>query len=171
MQVEPQVAACLQGFNSTAFCYGPSGTGKSFTCYGPAGGAVASGSAAAAKWAASAEAGVIPRAAEQLFATIERGGALQHGRFLLRVSFLQLYREGLSDLLSSQNGHHAPGSAAASLALREDPHRSALYRDTSTTSQTLTLRPQHAALPHPASMPRPRRTRVRACLSTCRLHM
>ena len=26
--IEPQVAACLQGFNSTAFCYGPSGTGK-----------------------------------------------------------------------------------------------------------------------------------------------
>ena len=29
------MSACLQGFNSTAFCYGPSGTGKSFTCYGP----------------------------------------------------------------------------------------------------------------------------------------
>ena len=37
--VEPQVAACLQGFNSTVFCYGPSGSGKSFTCYGPAGAA------------------------------------------------------------------------------------------------------------------------------------
>ena len=98
--VESQVTACLQGFNSTAFCYGPSGTGKSFTCYGPAGGTISAGSAAAAKWAASAEAGMIPRAAEQLFAAIERGGSLQHGRFLLRVSFLQLYRESLSDLLA-----------------------------------------------------------------------
>ena len=116
--VDPQVAACLQGFNSTVFCYGPSGTGKSFTCYGPAGGAISGGgSAAAARWAASPEAGMIPRAAEQLFATIERGGSLQHGRFLLRVSFLQLYREGLSDLLAPNGG------AGQSLALREDPHR------------------------------------------------
>lgn len=57
---------------------------------------------------------MIPRAAAQLFAAIERGGALHNTRFLLRVSFLQLYRETLSDLL-------APAGAA--LALREDPHR------------------------------------------------
>ena len=115
--VEPQVAACLQGFNATAFCYGPSGTGKSFTCYGPAQ-SVGSGSASASKWAASPTAGMIPRAAEQLFATIERGqGSLQQSRFLLRVSFLQLYRETLSDLLNPSGG------GGASLALREDPTR------------------------------------------------
>ena len=113
--VEPQVAACLQGFNSTAFCYGPSGTGKSFTCYGPDGGAVASGSSAVAKWAASREAGMIPRAADHLFSMIERGGSLQNSKFLVRVSFLQLYRESLSDLLAPSEG--------GSLALREDPHR------------------------------------------------
>ena len=112
--VEPQVAACLQGFNATVFCYGPSGTGKSFTCYGPSGAAGTGGSTDAARWAASAEAGMIPRAAEQLFASIERGGALQHGRFLLRVSFLQLYRESLSDLLAPDG---------PSLHLREDPQR------------------------------------------------
>ena len=106
--------ACLQGFNSTAFCYGPSGTGKSYTCHGPSEGKVGSGAAATARWAGSPTAGMIPRAAEQLFAAIERGGALQHGRFLLRASFLQLYRENLSDLLAPEGG---------ALALREDPHR------------------------------------------------
>ncbi|KOO34475.1 kinesin family protein [Chrysochromulina tobinii] len=113
--VEPQVSACLQGFNSTVFCYGPSGTGKSYTCYGPSGAVGSGGDADAAKWAASAGAGMIPRATEHLFAAIERGGALQHERFLLRVSFLQLYRESLSDLLAPVGG--------AALALREDPHR------------------------------------------------
>ena len=137
--VSPQVNACLQGFNSTVFCYGPSGTGKSFTCYGPETAGKSGSATAAAQWAASADAGMIPRAAEQLFATIERGsGALKSGRFLLRVSFLQLYRESLSDLLahhSSSSNHtsHAAGgggggggssahtAAGASLALREDP--------------------------------------------------
>lgn len=89
--VEPQVAACLQGFNSTVFCYGPSGTGKSYTCYGP--------SSSQTNWSPTkmeafpSDAGIIPRAAHHLFGAIERGGALQHGKFLLRVSFLQLYRE------------------------------------------------------------------------------
>ena len=144
--VEPQVAACLQGFNATAFCYGPSGTGKSFTCYGPAGGAISGGSSAAAKWAASAEAGMIPRAAEQLFAMIERGGSLQHGRFLLRVAFLQLYRESLSDLL-------APGGANAngpSLALREDPHRGVFVEGLCVMTP-----------PHPSARP------VRICMCMC----
>ena len=51
------------------------------------------------------------RAAAQLFGAIERA---RHGRFLLRVSFVQLYRENLSDLL-------APASGA--LHIREDPSR------------------------------------------------
>ena len=120
------MSACLQGFNSTVFCYGPSGTGKSFTCYGPASVYAASsgggkGDGGALKAASSpselpSEAGMIPRAAHQLFSAIEQGGALQHGKFLLRVSFLQLYRESFSDLL-------APTGGKASLALREDPVR------------------------------------------------
>ena len=65
----------------------------------------------AARWAGSPEAGLIPRAAAQLFGAIERA---RHGRFLLRVSFVQLYRENLSDLL-------APASGA--LHIREDPSR------------------------------------------------
>jgi hypothetical protein len=145
VQVEPQVAACLQGFNSTVFCYGPSGTGKSFTSYGPAGGTVASGSAAAAKWAASTDAGMIPRAAEQLFASIERGGSLLHGRFLLRVSFLQLYRESLSDLLAPQAQHQPAGSVSGSLALREDPHRCAHRRPKPAATRSRHPQPPPAA--------------------------
>ena len=117
--VVPQVEACLQGFNSTVFCYGPSGTGKSYTCYGPegaVGGVIDAATTprkhtSAARWAGSPEAGLIPRAAAQLFGAIERA---RHGRFLLRVSFVQLYRENLSDLL-------APASGA--LHIREDPSR------------------------------------------------
>jgi hypothetical protein len=90
--VEPQVTACLQGFNSTVFCYGPSGTGKSFTCYGPSqayeltkGSAPTSSSGS--EYATSPEAGMIPRAAQQLFGAIERGEAsLEHSRFLVRCA-------------------------------------------------------------------------------------
>ena len=39
---------------------------------------------------------------------------LEHGRFLLRVSFVQLYRESLSDLLAPDGGN---------LSIREDPHK------------------------------------------------
>eukprot|EP00966_Prymnesium_polylepis_P017481 403205-Prymnesium_polylepis.1 len=132
--VEPQVAACLQGFNSTVFCYGPSGTGKSFTCYGPAsivvgggGGGGSGGDKSVVPTVLPAEAGMIPRAAQHLFGAIERGGALQRNKFLLRVSFLQLYRESCSDLLASGGGGGGSGGSAPlgkpSLALREDPHR------------------------------------------------
>lgn len=106
--------ACLQGFNSTVFCYGPSGTGKSFTCYGPEGGHIDPRRGAASRWAASAPAGIIPRAAQQLFESIRTDPALVHGKFVLRVSFLQLYREQIGDLLSPHSGP---------LNLREDPHR------------------------------------------------
>ena len=116
---EVALSSLRQGFNSTVFCYGPSGTGKSYTCYGPegaVGGVIDAASTprkhtSAARWAGSPEAGLIPRAAAQLFGEIERA---RHGRFLLRVSFVQLYRENLSDLL-------APASGA--LHIREDPSR------------------------------------------------
>lgn len=114
LAVAPQVRACLLGFNSTVFCYGPSGTGKSFTCYGPDGGQVDSGRGAASRWATSATAGIIPRAAQQLFESIRADPALVHGKFVLRVSFLQLYREQIGDLLSPHSGP---------LSLREDPVR------------------------------------------------
>ena len=38
---------------------------------------------------------MIPRAADHLFSMIERGGSLQNSKFLVRVSFLQLYRGAL----------------------------------------------------------------------------
>jgi len=105
----PQVAACLHGFNSTVFCYGPSGSGKSHTCYGPAHELPPAGRRATAAWATSDAAGLIPRAAQQLFESIASGG---RGRFVVRVSFLQLYRESIYDLLSP---------SGRPLALREDP--------------------------------------------------
>jgi len=110
----PQVRACLRGFNSTVFCYGPSGTGKSFTCYGPEGGQIDAGKVATTRWATSSAAGIIPRAAQQLFDAIASDETLAHGKFLIRVSFLQLYRENVGDLLSPHAG---------SLQLREDPQR------------------------------------------------
>ena len=85
-------ARCPRGILLT----GPSGTGKSYTCYGPegaVGGVIDAATtprkhSSAARWAGSPEAGLIPRAAAQLFGAIERA---RHGRFLLdgRARLLQ----------------------------------------------------------------------------------
>ena len=153
--VVPQVEACLQGFNSTVFCYGPSGTGKSYTCYGPegaVGGVIDAATtprkhSSAARWAGSPEAGLIPRAAAQLFGAIERA---RHGRFLLRVSFVQLYRENLSDLL-------APASGA--LHIREDPSRGVFVEGLTEVA----VRSPHDAWALAARGQRQRTTARRAC--------
>ena len=76
---------------------------------GPAHELPPAGRRATAAWATSDAAGLIPRAAQQLFESIASGG---RGRFVVRVSFLQLYRESIYDLLSP---------SGRPLALREDP--------------------------------------------------
>lgn len=93
------VDSVLEGFNGTVFCYGQTGTGKTFTMEGRAGEA----------------AGIIPRAFDHLFSAISASGDLT---FLVRASMLEIYNEDIRDLLSKvgavlENGRYmvAVGSA------------------------------------------------------------
>lgn len=63
-------------------------------------------------------AGLIPRAIAQIFDYVDQS----EGRIdmTISLSFLQLYRETIQDLLSQANGNTSP-SAEENLLIREDP--------------------------------------------------
>jgi hypothetical protein len=75
----------LQGYNGTIFCYGQTGAGKTYTMIG-----------------SKEDPGIIPRVFSHIFTSIE--DRLDGEKFLISVSFLELYNEEIRDLLQ-------PGSA------------------------------------------------------------
>jgi kinesin family protein 11 len=79
----------MDGFNCTIFAYGQTGTGKTYTMEG---GPRKSDDGKNL----SAEAGVIPRSIRYIFDTIE-GASIDS---TVKVSFLELYNEEITDLLS-----------------------------------------------------------------------
>lgn len=81
-QCKQIIESVFRGFNATILAYGQTGTGKSFTISGT-----------------RAEPGIIPRAVEDIFAKIYEAKDTQ---FLLRASFLQLYKEQIQDLLDTR---------------------------------------------------------------------
>ena len=80
--LKPIVADVLKGYESTVFAYGQTGTGKTFTMEGNV--------------ANKAEAGVIPRSVEAIFAALEDDRYVKHK---VTVSYLEIYNEELCDLL------------------------------------------------------------------------
>uniref|UniRef100_A0A3B3ZE03 Kinesin motor domain-containing protein n=1 Tax=Periophthalmus magnuspinnatus TaxID=409849 RepID=A0A3B3ZE03_9GOBI len=72
---KPLVVSTVQGYNGTIFAYGQTSSGKTFTMMG-----------------CDKTPGVIPLAVEDVFQTIQN-------EFLLRVSYMEIYNETVSDLL------------------------------------------------------------------------
>ena len=95
---KPAVTSTLAGYNATMIAYGQTGTGKTFTMQGAPRGEMR---------------GIIPRAIEDVFYTIESGGDTK-GRFLVRAAYLQIYNEVIYDLLKPER---------TNLAIREDRRR------------------------------------------------
>ncbi|XP_028067149.1 kinesin-like protein KIN-5B isoform X2 [Camellia sinensis] len=88
--IVPIVNEVLEGFNCTVFAYGQTGTGKTYTMEGGMrnkGGEL------------PAEAGVIPRAVRQIFDTLEA----QNADYSMKVTFLELYNEEITDLLAPED--------------------------------------------------------------------
>nr|GMC88911.1 kinesin-like protein KIN-5C [Ipomoea batatas] len=92
--IVPIVHEVLEGFNCTIFAYGQTGTGKTYTMEGdskrskgPHNGELPSG------------AGVIPRAVKQIFDTLES----QNAEYSVKVTFLELYNEEITDLLAPED--------------------------------------------------------------------
>ena len=81
--VAPLVTAVMHGYQSTAFAYGQTGTGKTYTMIGDP--------------SAEENMGVIPRAARHIFSLLEDGARFEAHR--VTVQFLEIYNEELSDLL------------------------------------------------------------------------
>uniref|UniRef100_A0A3B3SGQ0 Kinesin motor domain-containing protein n=1 Tax=Paramormyrops kingsleyae TaxID=1676925 RepID=A0A3B3SGQ0_9TELE len=80
----PLVEGVTEGYNGTIFAYGQTGSGKSFTMQGVA--------------ELAAYRGVIPRAFEHIFETIQ---CAENTKFLVRTSYLEIYNEEIRDLLGN----------------------------------------------------------------------
>ncbi|XP_051186264.1 kinesin-like protein KIN-5A [Lolium perenne] len=106
--VVPLVGEVLDGYNCTIFAYGQTGTGKTYTMEG-GGGKTQNG-------ALPSDAGVIPRAVKKIFDTLEAQGA----EYSMKVSFLELYNEDLTDLLAPEESKFSDDKSKKPMALMED---------------------------------------------------
>lgn len=89
--IVPIVKEVLEGFNCTIFAYGQTGTGKTYTMEGECKRSKSDGELPAG-------AGVIPRAIKQIFDTLES----QNAEYSVKVTFLELYNEEITDLLAPE---------------------------------------------------------------------
>ncbi|CAK9161854.1 unnamed protein product [Ilex paraguariensis] len=106
--VSPTVFEVLEGYNCTIFAYGQTGTGKTYTMEG--GGRKKNGEF-------PNDAGVIPRAVRQIFDILEA----QNAEYSMKVTFLELYNEEISDLLAIEEcSKFTDDKSKKPIALMED---------------------------------------------------
>ena len=91
----------IEGFNCTIFAFGQTGTGKTFTmqgdqCHEPSNDEMC--------WKEDSLAGIMPRSVSHLFSALNAIANCEHS---VKMSYMQLHNEELSDLLSdsSENLH------------------------------------------------------------------
>ncbi|MCD9645892.1 Kinesin-like protein KIN-7N [Datura stramonium] len=77
------IRAALEGFNGTAFAYGQTSSGKTFTMNGT-----------------QNDPGIIQRAVNEIFQKIEMTTSRE---FLIRVSYMEIYNEDINDLFAVEN--------------------------------------------------------------------
>ncbi|XP_051531683.1 kinesin-like protein KIF17 [Myxocyprinus asiaticus] len=102
----PLVEGVTEGYNGTIFAYGQTGSGKSFTMQGVLD--------------PPAQRGIIPRAFEHIFETIQ---CAENTKFLVRASYLEIYKEEIRDLLGNDS--------KLKMELKEHPERGVYVRDLS----------------------------------------
>ncbi|KAL0333324.1 UNVERIFIED_CONTAM: Kinesin-like protein KIN-5A [Sesamum angustifolium] len=90
--VAPVVNEVLEGYSWTIFAYGQTGTGKTYTMEGE-GRKEKNGKL-------HENAGVIPRAVQQIFDVLES----ERADYSMKVTFLELYNEEITDLLAVDKG-------------------------------------------------------------------
>eukprot|EP00927_Polykrikos_kofoidii_P065271 TRINITY_DN61052_c0_g1_i1.p1 TRINITY_DN61052_c0_g1~~TRINITY_DN61052_c0_g1_i1.p1 ORF type:complete len:1076 (-),score=159.44 TRINITY_DN61052_c0_g1_i1:136-3363(-) len=138
MRLGSLVGKVVKGFHATLFAYGQTGSGKTFSMEGftydhQAGRQAPSADMkcprARVDTTADEQLGIIPRAIRSLFASLERerggmsaavneGDASSNENFCVKVSFLQIYKENVYDLLNVAG--QARGDEGASLRMRWD---------------------------------------------------
>ncbi|KAK2964348.1 putative Kinesin-II 85 kDa subunit [Blattamonas nauphoetae] len=97
------INSVMDGFNGTIFAYGQTGTGKTHTMTGYPG-----------------DPGVIPRSFQHIFSHIEQADKTK--QFLVSVSYLEIYREKIQDLLSKKEN-------AVDLPIKEHPKSGVYVKD------------------------------------------
>ncbi|CAL8336807.1 unnamed protein product [Lota lota] len=102
----PLVEGVTEGYNGTIFAYGQTGSGKSFTMQGVS--------------EPAAQKGVTPRAFDHIFESIQ---CAENAKFLVRVSYLEIYNEEVRDLLGSD--------PKQKMELKEHPERGVYVRELS----------------------------------------
>eukprot|EP00929_Paragymnodinium_shiwhaense_P059486 TRINITY_DN2978_c0_g3_i1.p1 TRINITY_DN2978_c0_g3~~TRINITY_DN2978_c0_g3_i1.p1 ORF type:complete len:1141 (+),score=225.49 TRINITY_DN2978_c0_g3_i1:107-3529(+) len=108
---KPVVEDVLHGYNGTILAYGQTGSGKTYCMFGPQANSNSNSSSMDL-------AGLVPRAARQLFAHIEREWT-PDVKFTLWCSFYEVYCEQLRDLMRPNSG--GLRSEAPSLQVKEVP--------------------------------------------------
>ncbi|XP_072480561.1 centromere-associated protein E isoform X2 [Notamacropus eugenii] len=98
----PIICSAIQGYNGTIFAYGQTASGKTYTMMGSAGGL-----------------GVIPKAINDIFIKIKE---IPEREFLLRVSYMEIYNETITDLLCDTR-------KMKPLEIREDFNRNVYVAD------------------------------------------
>ena len=106
----PIVENVLEGYNGTIFAYGQTGTGKTHTIAG---------------LDLPGEEGILPRAFDTVFNHIKI--QQQKRQYLVRASYLEIYKEEIRDLLSSK------GNFEHKLELHEKKDAGVYVKDLSTT--------------------------------------
>lgn len=89
--ISPIVYEVLEGYNCTIFAYGQTGTGKTYTMEG-------GGTRKTKNAELPTDAGVIPRSVRQIFDILEA----QCAEYSMKVTFLELYNEEITDLLAPE---------------------------------------------------------------------
>ncbi|KAJ8768800.1 hypothetical protein K2173_023704 [Erythroxylum novogranatense] len=106
--VSPIVYEVLEGYNCTIFAYGQTGTGKTYTM---------EGGARKKNGEFPSDAGVIPRAVKQIFDILEA----QNAEYSMKVTFLELYNEEITDLLApEETSKFIDDKSKKPIALMED---------------------------------------------------
>lgn len=107
--ISPIVNEVLEGYNCTIFAYGQTGTGKTYTMEG--------GGRKARNGEFPTDAGVIPRSVRQIFEILEA----QCAEYTMKVTFLELYNEEITDLLAPDELKFSPDDKSKKpIALMED---------------------------------------------------
>lgn len=108
--VSPIVHEVLEGYNCTIFAYGQTGTGKTYTMEGGGGRKLKNGEF-------PSDAGVIPRAVRLIFDVLEA----QCAEYSMKVTFLELYNEEITDLLAlEETSKFIDDKSKKPIALMED---------------------------------------------------
>ncbi|KAK3279021.1 hypothetical protein CYMTET_13082 [Cymbomonas tetramitiformis] len=92
------VAAVMDGYNGSAFAYGPTGSGKTYTMMGT-----------------SSQRGLIPLMVHDLFAHAEEHS--EDSLFKFKITFIEIYNERVKDLLNQ------PQEKESHLDVREDANK------------------------------------------------